>query len=275
MVRAMSTAEEKLYRAACGGGVHAVLPLLRDNPALNVNWANEFDNQRTALHIASYYGYVEIVMALLAHARINVNARDCEKQTPFLLACWHGRMDVVYVMLKDPRVDVTLGDKDGCSPLWNACLEGSKTVVMYLLSSARDLGDLDIKGKYCDGNEYSTFEVARLYKQTEIVSMLGRFASNPARTRCEIRLKLGMPLEETEIFAFTVFLSDGLLRLKSVPTPDVVANDATHFFILAMRLPRELQMLLCHRVFGSAKDCVASKDSETAFESLVNAFPSW
>ena len=35
-----------------------------------------------------------------------------------------------------------------------------------------------------------------------------------------------------------------------------------------MTLPMEVQMILCHRAVGSAKDGILSKDSEAAFKSL-------
>ena len=50
------------------------------------------------------------------------------------------------------------------------------------------------------------------------------------------------------------------------------------FFAIASQLPLELQMVLCHRAFGSRKDLILIKHSEPAFKKLtryllVNAKP--
>ena len=40
------------------------------------------------------------------------------------------------------------------------------------------------------------------------------------------------------------------------------------FFQITRGLPMELQMMLCHRVFGAEKDIVLTKHSEPAFKKL-------
>jgi len=73
----------QLYDAAYRGRVSEVSSLLRDHPAINVNWENH--NQWTALHIASYSGHAEVVKLLWAHPNINVNMKYSNEQTPFSL----------------------------------------------------------------------------------------------------------------------------------------------------------------------------------------------
>jgi len=65
------------------------------------------------------------------------------------------------------------------------------------------------------------------------------------------------------MFALVVFVSDGLLEIKDTTTT------AARFFSIARRLPLELQMMLCHRVVGSAKEIIPGKDSEVAFKELA------
>ena len=97
------------------------------------------------------------------------------------------------------------------------------------------------------------------------MSLLERFIANPAQIRHEVRAKLGM-LDglAAEVFALTAFLCDELLQLK--PASHLAA---TRFFIMASKLPMELQMILCHRAVGSKKQNILSKDSEAAFKSLA------
>ena len=185
------------------------------------------------------------------------------------------------MLLKDPRVDVTLDDNWRRTPLWSASCYGMRKVIEWLIASGRDLGDFENK-KGRDGKDYTALEIARMYNHTEVVSLLERFIANPTQTRHELRVKLGV-LDElaAEVFALTVFLCDGLLQLKpararrTCPTSAVATAAAaatTRFFLIVEKLPMELQMILCHRVVGSVKDSILSKDSEVAFKSLAKNF---
>ena len=250
-----------------------VSSLLRDHPEINVNWTNGF--RWAPLHIASFRSNVEVVKLLLAHPNIIVNGQDVNGSTPFLLGCWNGHVSVVRALLKDPRVNVTLEDNYGCTPLWCASFYGHHEVIEGLIASGKDLGD--IKNK--KGNQrviwgrkdYTALEIARKEKKTEVVTLLERFMANPAQTRHEIRVKLGVLDELTaEVFALTVFLCDDQLQLK--PAPLVTSfNDAaaTRFFAIAFKLPMELQMVLCHRAVGSMRQNILHNDSEAAFKSLA------
>jgi len=99
--------------------------------------------------------------------------------------------------------------------------------------------------------------------------------TNPTRIRHEVRVKLGV-LDKlaAEVFALTVFLCDVLLQLKRTRTSNrksgsMAAAVVIRFFVIAKRLPLELQMILCRRVVDSSKDTILSKDSEAAFKSLA------
>ena len=146
-------------------------------------------------------------------------------------------------------------------------------MIEWLIASGRDLGDIENKkGKVDYGNNYTVLEIARENK-TEVVSVLERFLDNPAQTRHEIRLKLVPEELPAEVFALIVFLCDDLLRLRPALTfitsnPDT-ATATSRFFAIALKLPMELQMILCHRVVGSMKQNILHKDSEAAFKSLA------
>ena len=107
--------------------------------------------------------------------------------------------------------------------------------------------------------------------------VLERFIANPAQTRHELRVKLGV-LDEmaAEVFALTVFLCDELLQLQPAPlaattlaSSNPAAAAATRFFIITSKLPMELQMILCRRAVGSMKQNILHRDSEAAFKSLA------
>jgi len=194
-------------------------------------------------------------------------------------------------LLKDPRVDLTLDDGKGRTVLWYAACFGRHEVVLWLLARGGDLGDVEKKALFVE-EWYSPLEIAAkagLQQNEEVVMMLERFRANPALTRYDIRLGLGLAVElAAELFALVVFLCDGLLQLKPVVSNPVTssssssssspssisaitigASGAVRFFEIAQRLPLELQMVLCNKVFGSVKERILMRHSEEAFQSLV------
>jgi len=68
--------------------------------------------------------------------------------------------------------------------------------------------------------------------------LLERFITSPVQTRHELRVKLGL-LDEVaaEVYAMNFFNSSHPLITSS--------NPAIRFFVIASKLPMELQMMLC------------------------------
>jgi len=214
---------------------------------------NSGTDQWTALHHAVYNNDVEDVKLLLALPAINVNVQNIDGHTPLSVGCYRGRVDSVCVLLKDPRVDATLVNNKLCTPLWQAANDGSSEAIEWLIASGKNLGDLGLD-----------FEIMGRWS-SQVKALLKRFVANPAQTRHEIQVKHGViSALAAEVFALMVFLCDNLLQLKSTSRPA-----AARFFRVAKRLPMELQMMLCHRVFGSMKQNIRSNDSEAAFKSLA------
>ena len=113
--------------------------------------------------------------------------------------------------------------------------------------------------------DYSTdvIGMAKQRDETEVVTLLERFKNDASKTRSEVKLELGLVDDlAAEMFALVVFVSDGLLQVKDT-TP------AARFFNIARRLPLELQMMLCFRQVGSAREIISGKDSEVAFKELA------
>ena len=173
-------------------------------------------------------------------------------------------------LLKDPRVNVTLEDNNGRTPLWWASCYGHHEVIERLVASGKDLGDIkNKKGKVWVGKDSTALEIAR-EKRHEVVNLLERFEETPALTRHELRVNLGMlDALAAEVFALTVFLCDDLLQPQTAAATLKPAIDTLRFFAIAKGLPMELQMILCHRVFGSMKQNILRQESEAAFRSLA------
>jgi len=104
--------------------------------------------------------------------------------------------------------------------------------------------------------------------QVEITRLLENFKYYPKETRYQVRARLGWCDEAAaEIFALVVFVSDGLLKTKA--TKVKTGAKKTRFFLISSQLPLELQMVLCYRLAGSAKEIIHNTDSEAAFRELA------
>jgi hypothetical protein len=247
-----------------------VKQFLEDNPTFNVNEdLDGFGN--TALHLACADGHHEIISVLLAHQQVNVNQKNNYGDTSFLLGCLYGKVEIVKVLLKDSRVDINMANSYERTPLWCASYWSHVEVIKWMVALRGDELDLDKKGTYWDdGKEYTAIKIARKENEPEVVSLLERFMANPIQTKHELRVELGLiDKDAAELFAMTVFLCDDFLRLKEANSP------AARFFTVAKKLPMELQMMLCYRVFGSSKENIKSKDSEVAFNHLAKSFSTY
>jgi len=262
--------EQKFLDAVSHDHATEIISLLRAHPRFNINRVHKSGG--TALHLAASNHSLNSIQVLLAHPALDPNVRNKEGLTAFADVCRRGKTAVVRLLLKDPRVDITLPDTSGRTPLWHASSWGRYIVVMVLIASGRDLG-LALKGRDYDGTECTAAEVARNFGYIT-GSLLEKFMADPRETRQEICLRLGVLKDlAAELYALTVFMCDGLLRIKPAPTStDPAASAATRFFTITSKLPMELQMILCNCAVGLSKQSVRNEDSEAAFRSLARAF---
>ena len=274
--------ELELYKASRLGNAAVMHDLLASsNPKLDVNlriggW--------TSLHVACFNGTVPPVQLLLNHPDIDVNLKSESERTPFYLACYWNKLDIVELLLADSRVLYELGDDEACSPLWWAARKGHRAVIEAAMASERDMRrGLTCKAKHLgDAKETRPAEMARLRGYVDLAELLDRFGRTPVVTRHEVRVKLGRSVAvAAEIFALTVLLCDDYIMLtkggatlfkQQQQQLPLQWREMVRFFALAARLPMELQMLLCHRVVGSAGERVKCKDLEAACGALARAW---
>jgi ankyrin repeat protein len=250
------------------GIVNEVKKYLEDNPTFNVN-EDLYGSGWTALHIACRFGHHEIVSVLLVHPQININQKNNGGSTPLHRGCLWGKVEVVKVLLRDSRVDINVVDGDGCTPLWWASYHGRVEIIKCVIALRGDELDLEKKREWI-GGEHTAIEIAREENKTEVASLLERFVKDQAQTRHEIRVELGLvDKDAAELFAMMVFLCDDFMKIKEATASGL---GAARFFNIASQFPMELQMVLCYRVFGSAKENIKSKDSEVAFRQLAKGF---
>ena len=112
------------------------------------------------------------------------------------------------------------------------------------------------------------FESEEEYEQVirycpDIADLLASFAARPETTRSQLRI---LPVLRDpfigRLFALVVLLSDGFLAMKNAR----LRSPKVRFFKMANRLPMELQMVLCNRVYCSAREIVRTALSEPAFK---------
>jgi len=243
------------------GDVKELVELVKQDPGFNVNMAVD-GNGWTLLHFAcNNDSRSAVIPLLLAHPGINVNLKDRDEQTPFNYAC-SGCTSCVREMLKVSRVKVNEPTNHGKTPLWYAADYGRLNVIKWWVTSGREM-DLGNPGDM----KTDAIGAAKRGGDSEVVS-LERFKSDAAQTRHAMRVELSWYDEAAaEVFALVVFVTDGLLQVKDTTT----STPAARFFSIARRLPLELQMIVCHRLVGSAKEIIHGKDSEVAFMSLAKS----
>jgi len=201
-----------------------------------------------------------VIPLFLAHPDIDANVKNSIGRTSFYLACG-GRSSCVREMLKDSRVKVNEPDNDGRTPLWWAAFNDQLDVIKWWIASGREI-DL---GKPGDVDKTDALGLAKKRGKTEVATLLERFKSDPSRTRHAIRVNKGWYAgAAAEMFALVFFVSDGLLQVR-----DTTPSPAARFFQIATQLPLELQMVLCYRVVGSAKEIIQAQDSEEGFKTLA------
>ena len=254
-----------MLAAVWSGDAKELSELMRQDPDFKVNMDHGYGS--TLLHFACYGDRRSAVIPLLlAHPDIDVNVKDRGGSTPFLVACGEGGISCVCEMLKDSRVKVNEPDNYGETPLWCASYYRRFDFIKWWVASGREM-DL---GKPGDVDTTDAIGGAKDDGEKEVVTLLERFQENPVKTRLQVRLEIGWYNETAaEMFALAVFVSDGLLKTKV--TGVKAGAKRTKFFNIAAQLPLELQMVLCYRVVGSAKEIVPSKESEVAFKSLAKS----
>jgi len=242
------------------GDVEKMAELMGQDPDFNVNKVQDRVG-RTLLHHASCESDRSAVIPLLrAHPDIDVNMKDSYGMAPFYLACWNGPSSCVR-LLEDSRVKVNETDAEGFTPLFSAVDSARLDNIKWWIASGREM-DLGNPRDY----QTDAIGMAKKEKKTEIATLLERFKLNPEETRYQVRVELDWyEKPAAEMFALAVFVSDGLLQINETTTP----SPAARFFSIARQLPLELQMVLCHRLVGSAEEIIPGKESEVAFKNLA------
>jgi len=269
---------------ACRKKRAVIVSLLLGDLRTNVNLRAECG--QTVLHLACEVKATKIVSLLLADPRVKVN-QGFGRNTPFFAACETGAVSIIKLMLENKKVDINRPDVQRCTPLWSLAQNGHHGIITLLMASGRKI-DTQIKCKEYRWGSKTAAEIARLestrrpgfYSEHDtnalrgvknglaIAKLIEAYELNPEAICLKLRKKLGLvALDAGALYALVIFICDGLLTVKKG-----TLKKLSRFFAISKRLPMEVQMMLCNRVFGSMKDSILSKISEPAFKELGRSF---
>ena len=98
----------------------------------------------TPLHLASFYGKIEVASLLIKH-KANVNAKDKNGRTPLHGASFSGTTELVSFLIKH-KANVNVKDKDGRTPLHGASFS-IETKISSLLILIKHKANVNAKDK--------------------------------------------------------------------------------------------------------------------------------
>lgn len=190
--------------------------------------------------------------------------------------------------------------------LFICVLQGNLDAVKILMALRGTELELGTLLEFCMYDDDVLVDWQRIYSY--MVSLIQTFHANPARTSAQLRHELGVCVAHVAgLFALIVFVTDKYLIMVStqpkddeekhddetespepeptferegskelwVPSSSSLKVDAevlercTRFFNMAIRLPMELQMILCLRAFDINGVIIPLADRECAFERLI------
>ncbi len=151
-----------LMRATRNGDVENIKSILNNIESINIDEQDYVG--RTALMVASYKGYSEIV-ELLIGAGANVNIfMSYVGETALMYAAQKGHSEIAKILI-DAHADVNFGDEHGDTALMYACMEGHTEIVRLLLQANVDVNAEGI------GNRIALMYASK-YGYAEIVKLL-------------------------------------------------------------------------------------------------------
>jgi len=271
--------DTSLHRACRFGRTKVAKELLR-NPRIEVNKLNTFGC--TPFFIACQEGSTAIVEMLLGDSRVDVRWPHLDGHEPFFKACSTGQKEIVSLLLADPRIDPNKPWTEQRTPLWQATQNGHLSALQHLLASHREIdtkmrhtfnnktaaGQGRAMGRRTTKVEDETEEVFRRRKTNGplCADLVDEYERDPVAVRDRLRRQPGLrEYFSGHLLALVVFHSDNFVVIKK----RTAHSDTKRFFKMTSRLPLELQMVLCNRVFGSPKDIILSRDSEPGFKCLA------
>ena len=100
--------------------------------------ANSKDSKgQIPLHYAAYNGHLEVVKYFTAQLQCYPMEKDKDGWTPLHFACSNGHLNITQYLIREEHSNPSCKDNDGYTPLHTACIFNHAHIVQYLLSTGR------------------------------------------------------------------------------------------------------------------------------------------
>jgi len=197
-------------------------------------------------------------------------------KTPFIFACDNNALESVLILLCDARVDINCSNNGGNTGLMWAAHQGYSGVIEYILASMRHIQSTDIT---------NAIEKRKSKNKNDTVSLLEAYQANHFETTKNLRSKLiiffhflflfkhfnltfWIEYGPVNVFVHVILLSDEYYTLIS-NNENEKQDKARQFFRLMLKLPMDLQMVVCNRMFDLPKDSIKSQLIDQALKFMV------
>ncbi len=112
-----------------------------------VNVNTRFSEGSTCLHMASGYGFPNVVRFLLAQRGVDTSITNAGGNTALHYASWKGHLSVVKLLIPAMRRLLDTKNKFGNTAFYEACLFGNKAVAEELMYAGADMNARNAEGK--------------------------------------------------------------------------------------------------------------------------------
>lgn len=258
---------DHFYEACIGGKLEDVEKFFTEDLfEVNVNY-REYSGWGgwTPLHRACLHGHLEVVSFLLRQPTIDVNARNYQGWTPLFVACASSCPEITRALLEDPRTDLLAEDSYSMTALHYAVVKKKlKNIQCWLFFRGKDL-----PADYPKGMLKLVDKLLKLSGNKDalaIADYIKFYGNNRKRENLLLREQFLHSLSRAaDLFSLVLFNCDGFLSVRN----QYQGHRTGRFFIMAEKLPQELQVILCNRVIGIPDTTISSTHTEPAFRKLA------
>jgi len=250
-----------------GGELDIVKSMLEVCPTLNIS---------QSLQLACYHGHMETMKFLLSLPGIHLTGEGWNSETALASLCKNGHYEALDFFLCHPRTTSEIFieeiSEEPNSP-------NHRKIFLHLRASRFPLhiSHFPGEGSLDPFNDDIPHDPFNIFNDTEEIELVDFKTCDPDLRDAIIREKLLARRElqkDGEIFALSVLLFDGYLQLKEINTETELEEERnTHrFFKILERLPMELQMLLCKKVYLQTDDIYLPSEVEHHLKKVVFKF---
>jgi hypothetical protein len=223
---------------------------------------NEDTRRGLPFHNVCLYGNTEQIQMFLAHDKIEPNIRNHYGETALHIVCFWEKNKAIKKLLNDERIDINSEDSSGVSCVVFAILHNDIEIVeFFMLHKKFDPDALQRRFKKNQRSEtwLSLIELARYYRRYKTAKLLESYIENPELVIYQLKLKHRIPQAQAlNLFALSIMCSDEYL----------LNNKKRKFFEIIVRLPIEIQMIICNFAYKiNKKDniIISNNDLDSAF----------